>query len=158
VRTETAFVEPFRFQNDQFAKTGSGQTREKLRHKAFSAVGQRVRSFTISASTAAADGSHTGGAIVANGTSIGNKWISLLDKAYPGGTKFTLDIAEVRNSTAQHSTAQHWPCFLALSGTLSPDEMSSSCVFNIRVLIISLCAYCIVCCHAFTCRRSAWQR
>ena len=41
---------------------------------------------------------------MANGTSIGNKWISLLDKAYPGGTKFTLDIAEVRNSTAQHCT------------------------------------------------------
>ena len=35
MRTETAFVEPFIFQNDQFAKTGSGQTREKLRQGVF---------------------------------------------------------------------------------------------------------------------------
>ena len=47
-------------------------------------VGQRVRNFTIKVN----------GAPAASGSSIGHKWIALLDKVYPAGSKFTLDIQQ----------------------------------------------------------------
>ena len=52
-------------------------------------TGQRVRAFTVSATTS--DGAVTAG-LAANGTSIGHKFIGALDKVYPAGTKLTLTI------------------------------------------------------------------
>ena len=49
-------------------------------------TGQRVRAFTVSATTS------DGTVMTANGTSIGNKFIGTLDRVYPAGTKLTLTI------------------------------------------------------------------
>jgi hypothetical protein len=62
--------------------------------------GQRVRSFTVTAKVSVAY-SQT----VANGTSIGNKFIALLNQPYPAGTTLTLNIDRAVGAAAMTSFA-----------------------------------------------------
>ena len=71
-------------------------------------TGQRVRSFTITTKLASSDAhpNHSTGIqvqTVANGTSIGNKFIALLDRAYPAGTTLTLSIDHAAGAPAMTS-------------------------------------------------------
>eukprot|EP01046_Picozoa_sp_COSAG06_P067256 COSAG06_NODE_17352_length_946_cov_1.161747_1_plen_196_part_00 len=71
-------------------------------------TGQRVRSFTVTTKLASSDAhpNHSTGIqvqTVANGTSIGNKFIALLDRAYPAGTTLSLSIDHAAGAPAMTS-------------------------------------------------------
>eukprot|EP01052_Picozoa_sp_SAG31_P041190 SAG31_NODE_6178_length_2136_cov_0.998036_2_plen_403_part_00 len=92
-------------------------------------AGQRVRSFTVTAKASAAALQ-----TVANGTSIGNKFIALLDKVYPAGTTLTLSLDQTVGAAVMVSFAGY-----NCSQTPRPSDCSYEKDFACELLLVLSC-------------------